>query len=163
MKTQKLTQSRLKELFHYNPETGVFTRLITAGGQVAGATPGRINTNGYRDISVDGRRYMAHRLAWLYIYGLFPESEIDHINRIKDDNRIANLRIATHKQNAENVARRKSNTSGFPGVDFRYGKWRARISHHGKSIFLGSFDSLYDAHRSRVAAQEKFHSHAPVI
>jgi hypothetical protein len=161
MNSHLLTQDRVKDLLHYCPKTGIFARLVTCGGQLPGSIPGRINSNGYRDISIDGRRYMAHRLAWFYVYGFYPRSEIDHINRIKSDNRIANLRLASRKQNCENVGKRQSNTSGITGVDLRYGKWRVRINHYGKSIFIGSFNTLEDAYLARIAAQNRFHAYAP--
>ena len=87
MNNQTLTQSRLKELLHYNPETGIFTWLVSKKGVKIGNIAGSVNSIGYRYISVDRILYKASRLAWLFIEGYFPENDVDHINRIRDDDR----------------------------------------------------------------------------
>jgi hypothetical protein len=100
----ELTQERLKELLHYDPETGIFTNLTQRGGHAKkGAVAGTKNSIGYVCIRIDYDQYRAHRLAWLYVYGEFPEKFIDHMNEIRDDNRIINLRLATHQENLHNI------------------------------------------------------------
>ena len=138
------TQIELKELFNYCPDSGVFTRLKsvsinTKNGDIAG----NINMQGYRRISINRINYLSHRLAWLYTHGAWPESMIDHINGIKDDNRISNLREATRSQNYMNVSMQKNNTSGYKGVSFdkRHGKWQAVCGLNGKIKHIGYFDT----------------------
>jgi hypothetical protein len=103
----KLTAQRLRELFHYDPDTGIFTwRVKPRKGCVQIADiAGHVNHTGYRSIKIDQRAYRAHRLAWLYMYGVWPPGDLDHDNTIKDDNRLVNLREATDPQNQANIGR----------------------------------------------------------
>lgn len=143
-----INQNRLKELLYYNPESGVFTWIESChGGRVKGVTAGSLNHDGYIRICIDGKRYSAHRLAWLYIFGNFPEKFIDHKNRIKNDNRIDNLRSATKEQNQQNTGISRRNTSGIKGVSYhnKSRKWRVSISKNGVRNSLGSFSSFEDA------------------
>ncbi|MCK9994454.1 MAG: hypothetical protein Dbin4_02974, partial [Alphaproteobacteria bacterium] len=103
MKMAELTQSRLKELLHYDPDTGVFTRRVqTSSNARVGDVAGCLHPEGYRHIQIDGKRYAAHRLAWLYMTGEWPTNQLDHLNGVRDDNRWGNLREATHGQNQQN-------------------------------------------------------------
>lgn len=155
---KRLTQKRLKELLHYNPETGIFTRLKTVPGKAKKDNiAGYIKKDGYRAISIDHKRYYASRLAWLYMEGYFPENEIDHKNRIRHDDRWINLRHVSHQCNLRNCGISKNNKSGITGV-FWYGpsqKWGARIMISGKDIFLGYFKGKTDAVRARWNAEVK--------
>jgi hypothetical protein len=146
MKTE-LTQARLKELLHYDPETGHFTRRVPRGGMVVGSRAGKLNTSGHRQIRIDRRMYLAHRLAFLYMLGSFPTDCVDHINQVKDDNRWGNLRPATRQQNQGNKGLQRNNSSGHRGVswDKRQGKWVAQGGRSGGRIHLGRFDSLEEA------------------
>lgn len=147
----------LRIYFKYDPATGFLYRF----GE---RTPsGRIATNGYRQIFFQGKRYMAHRLAWLYVYGEWPKLQIDHINQCRDDNRIDNLREVTNKQNGENVRHFSHNTSGRRGVSWAKakGQWQADIKHHGKTYYLGSFDNIIDAVAARMKAEKELFTHAP--
>ena len=155
-------QARLRELFDYDPQTGIFVRLITAGGQLPNTVAGNIKAKGYVHIAVDGEVFYANRLAWVYVYGDVEFVDIDHKNHNPSDNRIDNLRVATHKQNQENYSRRSDNTSGVTGVDFRHGRWRARICHHGKFINLGKFDTQDEAIAARKSAELELWTHAPI-
>ena len=158
MATHDLTADALRTVFTYCPETGHFTRRGES------LPSGRIATQGYRQIFLLGRRYMAHRLAWLYIYGEWPIDQIDHINQCKDDNRIQNLRVVNRKQNAENVTMFSHNTSGRRGVCWneRVGRWQADIRHHKQSIYLGRFDTIIDAVAARMRAERELFTHTPV-
>lgn len=138
-----LTQDRLKELLRYNPETGAFTWLVCPGRRVrAGDIAGSTN-NGYRVIQVRGRSYKAHRLAWLYVHGVWPPAEVDHRHGVRSDNRISGLRLATRQENGRNLKRLRSNTTGFTGVHWRKDRqcWQARIGVGGRYLSLGYFDS----------------------
>ena len=90
-----ITQSELKELLNYDPATGVFTWLVSRGRVKASSVAGHVHSRGYIVIMVDGRRHLAHRLAFVYMTGTFPDDQVDHINEIKADNRWINLREAT--------------------------------------------------------------------
>lgn len=139
-----LTQQQLKSLLHYNQETGVFTWLISPAkgvkvGSIAGGSDGR----GYTVIRINKVLYRANRLAFLYVDGKFPDSnmEIDHINNISSDDSFSNLRTATRTQNQWNTGIRKTNKSGFKGVFFNKANntFRSRITLNHKCIEIGSF------------------------
>lgn len=152
-----LTQERLKELLHYNSETGEFTWLVARNGTKNDHTAGSADSQGYVGIRIDGRRHKAHRLAWLYVHGRWPESFIDHINQVRKDNRISNLREATRSLNGHNRPKPKHNTSGFKGVSFhrKTGKWKASVTFKGVRHYLGLFASPREAHQ---AYKTKIHS-----
>lgn len=147
-----LTQARLKELFHYDPETGVFTHRARPDnpqhtGKFAGKVAGARHAQGYVSISVDNKRYLAHRLAWLYVYGEWPERDVDHKDTNKQNNRIDNLRLATMQENQFNRKLSKNNTSGIKGVtwDRHRNKWVAQVMHNRKHIGIGRFDTIEQA------------------
>lgn len=152
-----LTLERLKELFHYDPETGKFSRLTSAGGAHIGDEPGYTHEHGYRIISIGTVKYRAHRLAWFYMKGEWPKEDVDHRNTIPDDNRWENLREATDQQNLQNQGMPAHNTSGLKGANWHKEKqkWRATIQSHGKWRFLGYFATKEEAHAAYCrAAQE---------
>lgn len=143
MTKYSITQEDLKKHVHYQPETGVFTRVFANARRVkVGDIAGRLYPKGYRQICINGKSYAEHRLAFLYMNGEFPKNQVDHINGVKDDNRWGNLREATSSENLYNVGKYSKNTSGFKGVDFVKGlnKWQARITVNGNRIHLGYFD-----------------------
>jgi hypothetical protein len=158
-----ITQERLKELLDYDPDTGVFTWKTARGCVVAGSVAGALNTNLYIYIKIDQKLYRAHRLVWLYIHGSLPGAEIDHVNRIRGDNRIANLRAATKSENGQNKPKYRNNTSGIPGVCWHKAsqKWIAQIRHLGHSIHIGLYDDLEEAAAARAAAKAKYHTFNP--
>lgn len=155
-----LTQERLKELLNYDPDTGVFTRLISLSSRSkVGSVAGFFDSEGYREMRVSGQRCKAHRLAWFYVHGYWPKYQIDHINGIKDDNRLSNLRESTHSENAMNRGVQKNNTSGYKGVSYvkKIMKWQAVIKINKKQKFIGHFDTPYLAHLAYKEASEKTH------
>lgn len=133
-----LTLSRLQELLQYDPVAGVLRWRVSRGAAKVGSIAGRLNSNGHRQISVDGVRYMAHHLTWLHETGEFPTSDIDHEDLDKDNNRFTNLREATRVQNCANQNKRRSNTSGFKGVSHHKatGKFQASLSHRYLGLFV---------------------------
>ena len=156
-----LTVHRLREVLRYDPLTGVFTQAAPRQG--APFVPGKIVhgvrlKGGYRSMRIDSKSYLAHRLAWLYVHGEWPPHTIDHINLIKDDNRIANLRVATNSEQHRNMPLTRANTSGFKGVTWREKrkKWEANISLPGRrQKFLGYFDTAEEAHAAYTAAAKE--------
>ncbi len=153
-----LTQSELKSQLHYNPETGIFIWIIAKSNRIKAGDIAGSKINGYIQLSIDSKNYYAHRLAWLYMYGCFPNERLDHKNRDKSNNRIDNLRISSPVLNARNMNMYKNNTSGFTGVRWiEEGKvWRSVIKVHGKDINLGRFSKLLDAVMARKSAEEKY-------
>jgi hypothetical protein len=153
-----MTQAQLKELLHYDPDTGVFRWRKNTGRAKAGAIAGVINA-GYRMIKVRKRSRSAHRLAFFYMNGKWPEAEIDHVNNNKDDNRMVNLRQASRAENMRNARRFKNNTSGFKGVSWHKvtGKWAARIYVDGKRLNIGLFASKHEAALALKAIRERHH------
>lgn len=156
-----LTAEHLRSILSYDPETGAFTWLISPRNNVAvGDTTGvTAAPNGYCFVEISGRRYRAHRLAWLYVYGEWPSNEIDHRNRVRHDNRWVNLRPATSKQNKENRSPDRRNKSGHRGISWHAGasKWQAHIAHK----YLGVFADLDAAVTARKAAERELFTHAP--
>ena len=152
-----ITQNRVKILLHYEPKTGVFTWIISAAKRIkVGDVAGTINNMGYRSIGLYGRIYLAHRLAWLYVYGEFPPDQIDHINGITGDNRIVNLRAVDATANMRNQKKDKRNTSGITGVHWYppTKKWQSRIKVGKRNIHLGYFECKYRAASYRKLAEE---------
>lgn len=151
-----LTLERLQEVLRYDPSTGVFIwKKGTARGRV-GAQAGVLFGAGYRYISVDGQKYLAHRLAWFWSYGKWPDQWLDHINGATDDNRIANLREASAAQNAQN-ARHKAGVSGYRGVRAKGRRFEAVIHVNNFRKSLGWFDSAEEAHKAYVKAAQEHH------
>lgn len=156
-----LTAERLRELLHYNQETGAFTRNIAQQGRSAGSVAGAPQNRGYIAIGLDYKKYLAHRLAWLYATGDWPANDIDHINGDRKDNRIANLRDVTVGVNNQNIRKTRSDNkiSGVTGVylDRRSNKWRPKIHLNGKQIYGGSFDTREEAHAKYLTMKRQYH------
>lgn len=163
-----LTAERLRKLLHYDPETGIFTRTANRGNTKVGWVAGSLDNRGYRCVTVDGRRYKCHRLAWLYVYGVWPSGVIDHVDHNTDNNRISNLRDTTLSQNMQNMQNRRknvNNTSGYRGVWWYppLGKWCSKIGYQGSRKHLGYFDSPDAAYAAYLAAAARLHTHNPLV
>lgn len=155
-----ITQEELKEILHYDPETGSFTWLVAMGTRARpGDRAGAIFNRDYIRIRIRLKRYVAHRLAWLYVHGHFPTDLIDHVNGVKYDNRLCNLRPATRSQNLMNRRMHSNNTSGLKGVYWHKGakKWKAQCRANGKHYHLGLFENAESASAAYQAFAAKHH------
>jgi hypothetical protein len=152
-----LTIERLRERLHYDATSGKFTVLVSAGRRVVGSEAGYINNLGYRQIAIDSKYYLAHRLAWFYVFEEWPDQEIDHINRMPADNRLVNLRPCTRSQNGANSVRHK-NASGYRGVYWdKRGAWRAAIKKNGVRTYFGPFETAEEASAAYERAALELH------
>ena len=160
-----MTAELLRQRLSYDPQTGVFTWLETHVhrlGKEAGSTRTGVKAKGgsYRMINIGGALFRAHRLAWLYMTGEWPTTDVDHINGNRADNRWSNLRLASRAENNANAGLPKNNTSGVKGVSFdpkRKRPWRAMISKDNRSRLLGDFSTKEEAATAyQQAAMEQF-------
>lgn len=157
-----LTQDRLKTLLTYDPDTGIFVYAKARPKVQVGAIAGHVHKgHGYNQIKIDGKLYLAHRLAWLYVYGRWPQEQLDHINRIRTDNRLANLREVTNAQNCQNRPVQRNSTSKCAGVTWNktLNKWHTRISLNNQRKHIGWFLTFEDAVATRHQAEQNFHTH----
>lgn len=143
-----LTIDDLRKALSYDPDGGEFRWLVTTRRRRAGDVAGCVNgQSGYVTIQIKNKSYMAHHLAWAYVYGEFPMGMLDHINRVRGDNRIANIRLATPSQNSANRRRRRDASSGFKGVSLcpQTKKWKASIQFNKIYYHIGRFESKQEA------------------
>ena len=168
-----ITHTELTQIVSYDKETGHFMRLSGRGSETPDRRVGCVYaSSGYRYITIFSIRYREHRLAWFYHYGEWPAGELDHINRDRSDNRIANLRIVSRSENLSNRKKQRqdfwvrlaekspvASASGYRGVQFckKSGRWRADMKHRGKSVHLGRFPDPKSAHQAYVAAVRSAH------
>lgn len=180
-KLSRLTQEELKELIDYDPESGKAYwkerdvkwfkdgKIRTAEQEMnrwnlrhAGKEITNLNSQGHIQVRILGRLFLLHRLIWLREYGEWPENDIDHINGIRTDNRLCNLRSVSHRDNLRNRKKFRNNTSGQNGVNLHKNtdKWRAAIRNNkGKSIHLGLFNTFEEAVCARKAAEVEYGYH----
>lgn len=154
--TPALTAERAGELLSYSPETGIFSRKSSRHGESVGF----LNAHGYVCFRVDGKSYYAHRLAWLMVHGEWPAGQVDHINGLRTDNRICNLREATNAQNCQNIrSARHHSRSGLLGASFHKGagKWRSTINVDCRQVHLGFFATAEEAHAAYLKAKAELH------
>jgi hypothetical protein len=149
----------IASLLEYEAGTGIFRWTKTRVGARAGKIAGTLDANGYLKIRIYGRFYMAHRLAWLFAYGHWPDGPIDHINRSPSDNRLPNLRACSAAENNRNTGARRDNTSGVKGVGWnrQKGAWRVRIKAAGKEVHGGFFKDIEDAKRAIRELRNQLH------
>jgi hypothetical protein len=158
---EDITQDRLKELLNYDNETGIFTWKIFRNNRAkTGYIAGLKNSDGYIRISIDKRMYLAHRLAWLYMYGEVAKNFIDHVDGVKTNNSIKNLRESTNEQNLQNIKKSyKNNSCGILGVYFNKANnnFRAQIRANGITKSLGSFKTPEEARQAYIKAKRELH------
>lgn len=156
-----LTQSFLRSIVHYNPDTGIFTAKVKNTKWTVGQILGYLRPDGYYAFMINHRKFLVHRLAWFYTYGTWPRGLLDHINRDKTDNRLCNLRPSDNSKNGHNRHINANNTSGVLGVcwDKEYSQWMAKIQVMRKTINLGRFYSLAEATAKRKEAEIKYFGH----
>jgi hypothetical protein len=152
-----MTAEELRRILRYEPETGNFYWLIKRQGVRLNKPAGGVGVGSYIQIRIDGTLYYAHRLAWLYIHGVWPANKIDHRDENGFNNRLDNLREATNAQNAMNTTKAYSHnkSSGIKGVSFSRTrmKWEAHIQVNRKHKFLGYYDNMEEALVARKAAE----------
>ena len=164
MASSIITVERLREVIDYDHERGVFVRKVRLAqrhkvGDRADYEVGSGGLKGYCMIGIDSRAYLAHRLAWLYVHGEWPENDIDHINGCRNDNRISNLRDVTNSVNRQNMRKSRSDSkSGLLGAATHLpGVFRARVQLKGRLYHIGVFDSAEKAHEAYVKAKRLLH------
>lgn len=147
-----ITQAELHQLVSYDPDSGEMFWKSPMGKVKAGKKISCKDSRGYVVVRLNGTLYRVHRLAWVYINGDHDFQLIDHINGIKSDNRIENLRACSYLENARNLAKRKSNKTGFKGVSWNAekAKFKAVTSINGKQKFLGYFDDAIEASNAYI-------------
>lgn len=155
-----LTQQRLKELLDYNPETGDFTWKVRRKGVKVGKPAGSVHNAGYLHFMVDGKQYLNHRLAVLWMTGKFPEDgmDVDHINQNKKDNRWSNLRVVTRSINMQNKDQPQANSkTGIRGVSRYKDKFAVEITANGQRVYRALYDTLAEAHQASIAMKHIHH------
>lgn len=154
-----VTAERLRQVLQYEPTTGRFTRVLACPGKRAGSPTGNLRENGYVRICIDQRDYRAHRLAWLYMTGEWPTTDIDHINGIPNDNRWQNLRVVTRAVNCQNRRQAHSNnkSTGVLGVSKDRGRFVASIFVDGRNKRLGRYRTVAEAEAAYVRAKREHH------
>lgn len=155
-----LTIDRLREVLSYDRATGVlrWVKDQSPRHHTAGRAAGTVASNGYLVLSIDGKQYKAHRLAWMHVHGQWPKGPIDHRDHNKQNNALKNLRDATNSINSQNrIAPQKRNSSGYLGVWKNRNKWAAKIMYEGRATHIGTFDTPQEAHQAYVAAKRIHH------
>ena len=163
-KRETLTQEILKTYVHYDPDTGVFTR-VSKKKNIHGRVSGYRMKHGHTQVGIGKKLYLAHRLAWLYIHGKFPKTGLDHRDGDPTNNRLSNLRIAPPRENSWNMKKPKNNKSGHKGVtwDITRNQWMAHVKKDGVRVFTKRFDQIEDAieavRKARILHHGEFANH----
>lgn len=156
-----ITREQLKQQLTYDPETGSFVWNLDFRHRRKGDRAGDLNTNGYLQTWVLGKRYLLHRLAYLYMEGTHPDQEIDHIDGDRTNNRWDNLRHVPGAVNAKNLKRSRRNKTGCTGISLCpvSAKWVATISVNGQLVTIGRYKMKFEARQARKAAEKKYGYH----
>jgi hypothetical protein len=160
----RVSADRARALLTYESDTGNFRwRTNRKGGARAGSIAGSKMPNGYWKIGIDGREYLAHRIAWLMVHDRWPTDEIDHVNGNPTDNRLSNLREASRVENSQNFKPRRTNSSGHTGVSYSraMGRWHAQIMIKRRNVHLGYFDTKEAAANAYRSAKTHVHQFQP--
>lgn len=154
---------RLLEVLAYDPSTGIFTWRKNQGNVKCGSRAGGLDVEGYRRIKHKKQHFKEHRLAWLFTYGVWPEKELDHINGVRSDNRIANLREASNRENHQNRRSNRNSTSKYLGVSYctNSKKFKAGITVNKCRTHLGYFSSEEAAYAAYCEAKARLHPFNP--
>ena len=156
-----ITQEKVRSLLYLNDSTGeFFWAAARSNRHPKDAKAGSVTSQGYVRINLLKRPVLAHRLAWLYVYGKWPDGELDHINGDPADNRICNLREVSHAKNMQNIHKKSNTVSGIKGVSlFRGLQWKAQITHQYKATHLGYFATKEEAALAYAKAATVMHTH----
>ena len=156
----KIDSTRLKDFLTYDLQSGKFYWKTNRGYHIkVGDVAGCLHHSGYIVIAIEKQQYQAHRLAWLYVHGEYPKNHIDHINGIRSDNRIENLRDAIQSENCQNLKKSRG-LSGLLGASIdpvRKNRWKSSIKLNGKNIYLGWFKTPKEAHQAYIQAKRQLH------
>lgn len=162
MSGEMITAESLRRIFSYDAETGVFVRKVTTSSRAqAWMAVGSNDMYGYLTVRIEGRSYKLHRLAWLFVYGCWPEGDIDHMNGNRADNRIANLRDVPRAVNLQNMRAASSHnrSTGVLGVyPAKAGRFCAAISAANKKQHIGTFDTEAEASQAYIAEKRRIHA-----
>lgn len=159
--TTRLDVAEVRRLFTYDPATGELRWRVPSGTRAAGDSAGTLRTTGYITVCYRGKGYVVHRLAWVLVHGNWPTGQIDHINRNKQDNRLANLRDVSGYINQQNqFAPRARNKLRIRGVSKARNRFQAKIYAEGRQVFIGSFATAEEAQQAYLAAKRKYHPDA---
>ena len=163
--------NKIKDRLTYDPESGDLTWLKieekdrhdkSYNTKNEGNRAGYLHKeSGYYYVGVAGKALRLHRVAWFLHYGVWPKQGLDHINRVRSDNKITNLRDVSRKENQRNLSKANNNNSGVTGVCMRKdnGRWKAQIQVDGRSIHLGYFENIKDAIEARISAEQSYGFH----
>jgi hypothetical protein len=156
----------VKRLFYYDSDSGVLLWRKGNGGNVKPWQQVHAkNGHGYYTVKVHGKSYLAHRLIWLYVHGVMPTGDIDHKNRIRNDNRLCNLRTASRTDNCQNISLPRHNKSGHIGVSWMksHNAWTVYVKVDKKNKWLGYYKDLDEAIAARKAGEEKYYNLPEVL
>jgi hypothetical protein len=160
-----MNQKILKLKLYYDSATGDFFRRFGGCGKIPWTKVGSMHKHGYVQIGLNKKFYLAHRLAWLYVYGEWPNKEVDHINGKPSDNRICNLRLANRSENIQNQrVAHKDSKSGYLGVIYlgKNNTWRAQIGINNKIKNLGYYKTPQEAHQAYLNAKRELHQYCTI-
>jgi hypothetical protein len=157
-RSENLDATLVRALFEYNPSTGYLTRAVRTSNRIAvGSVAGSPNTDGYLCVNINGGKYFVHRVIWLHIHGAWPEGEIDHINGVRDDNRLVNLRVVDRFGNTQNTHKIKRDDGSFVGVSKNGNGWSSSLQVNKKQVHLGTFQTQEEAALAYLEAKRRLH------